>query len=167
MKKILLGIFILFLGLSSVSAQDQYGRFSLAGNINYGTNIESLGIGLRGQYGFTDYIRGSMEYKYYIDRHNVSAWGITVDAHYVFGVSNTVSLYPIAGVTVSRWTTDFGRSNIAGIEGKFSQNRLGCNLGFAGQIALSENTFVQLEAKEALIKDHTQFVVSVGFMYQF
>ncbi len=75
MKKILLGIFILFLGLSSVSAQDQYGRFSLAGNINYGTNIESLGIGLRGQYGFTDYIRGSMEYKYYIDRHNVSAWG--------------------------------------------------------------------------------------------
>jgi len=167
MKKLLLGIFILFLGLPFISAQDQLGRFSLAGNINYGTNIESLGVGLRSQYGFTDYLRGSLEYKYYIDRHNVSAWGITVDAHYVFGISNSVSLYPIAGVTVSRWTTDYRRSGIDGIDGKFSQNRLGCNLGFAGQLALSSNTFVQIEAKEALIKDHTQFVVSVGFMYQF
>lgn len=173
MKKLLLGLIISFISIYTISAQDQTGKFSLAGNLNYGTKIESLGIGLRGQYGFMENIRGSLEYKYYIDRHNTSAWGISADAHYVFGVSDKVSLYPIAGLTFSRWTTDFGRINGIDIgeliEGKtkYSNNRLGFNIGFAGQIALSNNTFLQIEAKEALIKDYTQFVISVGFMYQF
>jgi len=167
MKKLFLGLLISFLTIFSVAAQDQTGKFSLAGNINYGTKIESLGVGLRGQYGFMDYLRGSLEYKYYIDRHNTSAWGISADAHYVFGVSNTISLYPIAGITLSRWTTDLGRSGIDGLNEKYSNNRLGFNIGFAGQIELSDKTFLQIEAKEALIKDYTQFVISVGFMYQF
>ena len=167
MKKLLLGLLISFLAIHSISAQDQTGKFSLAGNLNYGTKIESLGVGLRGQYGFMENLRGSLEYKYYIDRHNTSAWGISADAHYVFGVSDRVSLYPIAGITFSRWTTDFGRSGINGIDEKYSNNRIGANIGFAGQIGLSDNTFLQIEAKEALIKDYTQFVISVGFMYQF
>ncbi len=171
MKKLLLGLFISFLTIYTVSAQDQTGKFSLAGNLNYGTKIESLGIGLRGQYGFMENIRGSLEYKYYIDRNSVSAWGISADAHYVFGVSDRISLYPIAGITYSRWTTDLGRIKVDGIElpevTKNSENRLGLNIGFAGQYSLTDNTFIQAEAKEALIKDFTQFVISVGFMYQF
>ncbi len=172
MKKLLIIFFISFLSVYGVSAQDQEGKFSLAGNLSYGTKIESLGLGLRAQYGFTENIRGALEYKYYLDRRNVSAWGTTADVHYVFGVSDAVSLYPIGGLTFSRWTLDLGRTNIPGVdlgelEAKTSENRLGLNLGFGGQIALGDNTFLQIEAKEALIKDYTQFVISVGFMYQF
>lgn len=171
MKKLLLGFFISSLSVYTVSAQeDQTGRFSVAGNLNYGTKIESLGIGLRGQYGFMERLRGSLEYKYYIDRHNTSAWGLSADAHYLFGLGETISVYPLAGVTFSRWTTDLDRSGLGEyIDGKtkFSNNRLGFNIGLGGQIAVGEKTFVQVELKEALIKDYTQFVVSVGFMYQF
>lgn len=165
MRKILITLFILFLSIYTVSSQDQTGLKSIAGNLSYGSKIESLGVGIRGQYGFTENIRGSAEYKYYIDRHNISAWGINTDAHYVFGVSDAVSLYPIGGVSFSRWTNDPGRSN--GVGEKVSSNRLGLNLGFGGQVALGEKTFVQIEAKEAFIKDFTQFAISVGFMYQF
>lgn len=168
MKKLLLGFLISFLSVYTISAQeDQTGKFSVAGNLNYGTKIESLGIGLRGQYGFMEQLRGSLEYKYYIDRHNTSAWGLSADAHYLFGLGETISIYPLAGVTFSRWTTDFGRSGIDALKDKYSNNRIGFNIGLGGQIAVGEKTFVQVELKEALIKDYTQFVVSVGFMYQF
>jgi len=167
MKKLLLTLVILLFSISSYSQYNQMGKFSFAGNLSYGTKIESLGIGLRAQYGFLDRLRGALEYKYYIDRHNTSAWGIAADAHYLFGLSDAISLYPIGGLTISRWTTDFGRSGIAGIEGKESNNRLGLNLGFGTQIATGNNSFLQIEAKEALIKNYSQFVISVGFMFQF
>lgn len=171
MKKVFLGLILSFLSICAISAQDQTGKFSIAGNLNYGTKIESLGVGLRAQYGFMEKLRGSLEYKYYIDRHSLSAWGISADAHYIFPVSEKISLYPIAGITLSRWTYDASRILINDIDfggfPKSSENRLGFNIGFAGQIGLSDNTFLQVEAKEALIKDFIQFVISVGFMYQF
>lgn len=165
MKKGLIFLIICFSAIATISAQDQFGKFSLAGNLSYGTKAESLGVGLRAQYGFGERLRGSAEYKYYIDRHNLSAWGLNVDGHYVFGASETVSLYPIGGISLTRWTYDAGRSNLEGP--KYSNNRIGLNIGFGGQVALSENTFLQIEAKEAFIKDYSQFVVAVGFMYQF
>lgn len=169
MKKTLIAFFICLLTINTASAQDQTGIFSLSGNISYGTKIESLGVGLRAQYGFIDRFRGVLEYKYYIDRHNWSAWGITADAHYVLGITNSnFAFYPIAGVTLSRWTNDTGRADIPNIDRyKESFSRLGLNLGLGFQIGLSENTFLQIEAKEALIKKFSQFVISAGFMYQF
>lgn len=168
MKKLFLLFIISFSFTGILSAQDQWNAFSLAGNLSYGTKAESLGVGLRAQYGFTANMRASAEYKYYIERHGLSAWGLSADLHYVANVSKTFALYPLAGVSFSRWTYDIARLEINGIEQpKHSDSRLGLNLGFGGQIATSNNTFIQIEAKEALIKDYTQFVVSVGFMYQF
>ncbi len=165
MKKILVTLFFCCVIITNSYSQDQAGVFSLAGNVNYGTKVESLGLGLRAQLGFTDNLRGSAEYKYYIDRHNLSAWGVNTDGHYVFGVAETVSLYPIAGINFTRWTYDPGRSN--GIGDKYSNNRIGVNLGFGGQVLIADNSFIQIEAKEALIKNYSQFTLSVGFMYQF
>lgn len=165
MKKALTTLFFCCIIIAKSYSQDQAGRFSFAGNLNYGTKVESLGLGLRAQLGVTDNLRGSAEYKYYIDRHNLSAWGINADGHYVFAVAETVYLYPIAGVNYTRWTYDPGRSN--GIGDKYSKNRIGVNLGFGGQIPIADNSFIQIEAKEALIKNYSQFELSVGFMYQF
>lgn len=152
------------------SAQDQEGLFSLSANVNYGTEIESLGLGFRGQYGFTDHIRGVAEYKYYIDRHNLSEWEINADAHYVFGNSDDLLFYPIAGLKFSRWTLDTSRgkneiNNVYHI--KNSENRIGLNLGFGSQIAVGEKTFLQPEIKYEIIKNYSQFVFGIGFMYQF
>jgi outer membrane protein X len=168
MKKSLFILFICITFVCNLYAQDQQGVLSFAGNLSYGTKIESLGLGVRAQYGLTENVRVSTEYKYYIDRHNLSAWGIALDAHYVFNASESVALYPIGGVTVSRWTLDSGRSKLDGITHfKRSHNRPGINLGFGTQVEVAYNTFIQIEAKEALIKDYTQFVFSVGIMYQF
>lgn len=74
MKKILIILTICLSAITTASAQDQTGKLSFAGSLNYGSKVESLGIGLRAQYGFTNHLRGTAEYKYYIDRHNLSAF---------------------------------------------------------------------------------------------
>lgn len=171
MKKLLV-LLLACLSFAYSSAQDQEGVFSLSANVNYGTEIESLGLGLRGQYGFTRNIRGVAEYKYYIDRHNLSEWEINGDIHYVFGSSEDLLFYPIAGFKFSRWTLDTSRGKSDNsftnyTYTKYSNNRFGLNLGFGTQIAVGEKTYLQPEIKYELIKDYSQFVFSLGFMYQF
>lgn len=168
MKKLLLTFFACLSFIYS-SAQDQEGLFSVAGNLNYGTEIESLGVGLRAQYGFGVHTRGVAEYKYFIDRHNLSAWELNADLHYVFGSSDELLFYPLAGVKFTRWTYDSARGNLP--EGfpveKYSKNRIGLNMGVGAQFALSEKTFIQPEIKYELVKDYSQFVFGVGFGYIF
>lgn len=165
MKRVYLTLIICCLSSCFAFSQNRMGTFSLSGNINYGTKIESLGIGLRGQYCATNNLRGSAEYKYYIDRHNLSAWGFSFDGHYLLDASSAVVIYPLAGISLTRWTNDPSRSDSDGP--KVSDNRLGLNIGIGTQIATGDKTYIQIEAKEALIKDFSQFVISVGFMYQF
>jgi len=149
-------------------SQNQAGLFSMSANLSYGSEIESLGVGLRAQYFFQDKLRGVFEYKYFIDRHNLSEWELNADAHWVFGVSNSIFLYPLAGLKYSRWTLDLERSKIPGVDAhKESHDRLGLNLGFGGQISIAQNTYLQIELREELMKNYTQFVPVVGFMVQF
>lgn len=168
MKKVVVFVFLCTLIYTPLKSQNQAGLFSMAANLSYGTKIESLGVGLRAQYFFEDKLRGSFEYKYFIDRHNLSEWELNADAHWVFGVSDAIFLYPIGGIKFARWTLDLDRAKIPGVDAyKKSENRLGLNLGFGGQIAIAQRTYLQIELREELVKDYTQFVPVVGFMIQF
>ena len=97
MKKIGIIVFLFLTIAVSAHSQTEAGLFSMSANASYGTKIKSLGVGLRAQYFVVDQLRGVVEYKYFIDRHNLSEWEVNADAHWVFGVSPDVHLYPIAG----------------------------------------------------------------------
>lgn len=168
MKKVILLVSLCVLMIIPIKSQNSAGLFSMAADLSYGSKIESLGVGLRAQYFFADKLRGSLEYKYFIDRHNLSEWEINADGHWVFGVSEAVYLYPIGGLKFARWTLDHERSKLDGVAPyKKSTNRLGLNLGFGGQIALTQNTYLLIELREELMKHYSQFVPVVGFMIQF
>ena len=175
MKRIIgiIAICMLFI-TTKASAQDQEGLFSLSANASYGTEIKSLGIGLRGQYGFTSNVRGMAEFKTYLSKDNWKAWEINADAQYVFGSSDELLFYPLVGLKYSHWTLDY--SDLAKIPGfggledyklKTSHNRVGVNLGVGSQIALAEKVFLQPEIRYELVKDFSQFVFMCGITYQF
>lgn len=167
MKKQLILLLFALIYLYPVAAQTQPGQLSVSANLSYGTDIKTMGIGLRAQYTLKENLRASAEYKYYLDRRNWSAWEFNADAHYMFRVKNYAYLYPIAGLKYLRRTYDLGRAGIPGFNIKDSHNRLGLNLGFGGQLAITENIYLQLELREELVKDFTQFVPLIGFMLQF
>lgn len=168
MKKLIATLLICIGFIPKISAQDQEGIFSVSANLNYGTDIETLGAGLRAQYGFTSNIRGALEYKYYFSRDNRSAWEWNANAHYVFGSKDELVFYPLVGLKFTRQTYDFSglpEYNIPAF--KKSNNRLGLNLGFGSNIAIGEKWFLQPEVSYEFIKDYSQLVISAGVMYRF
>lgn len=167
MKKLSIILLWSIIYFSPAKSQTEAGKFSMSANLSYGTDIKTMGVGLRAQYFIMDHMRASAEYKYYIDRRNWSAWELNADGHYVFGVSDQLYLYPIGGLKYLRRTFDLERAGIPGYDTKDSHNRIGLNLGFGGQIAIADNIFIQLELREELVKNYTQFVPLVGFMVQF
>ena len=77
-------------------------------------------------------------------------------------------LYPIAGISYFNVKAEAEASaggydvNVSESEGKF-----GVNLGFGGQLYLTENWLVSAEVKYQIISDFNQFVPSLSLMYKF
>lgn len=64
MKKLLLTPLV----LTSLFASAQAKTAAVGLNLNYGTEIESLGLGVKGSYCFTDHIRGEASFNYFFPK---------------------------------------------------------------------------------------------------
>lgn len=73
MRKILIFLGLLFVMLSGVYAQK--GRQAIGFGLSYGTEIESIGLGLKYQYNITNPIRLEPSLNYFIENDNVSMVG--------------------------------------------------------------------------------------------
>lgn len=81
MKKFFL---MLCVALLSVGAFAQVkGDKSVGLNLSYGTEISNLGIGVKGQYNFTDAIRGEASFDYFLKKDGLKMWDININAHYL------------------------------------------------------------------------------------
>lgn len=69
MKKILTLICAFVLGMGAVHAQVHQGETAAGVNLVYGSEIESLGIGARFQYGVIDQLRAEVGFNYFFE-HN-------------------------------------------------------------------------------------------------
>ena len=76
MRKILIFLGLLFVMLSGVYAQK--GRQAIGFGLSYGTEIESIGLGLKYQYNITNPIRLEPSLNYFIENDNVSMLDIIV-----------------------------------------------------------------------------------------
>ena len=106
MRKILIFLGLLFVMLSGVYAQK--GRQAIGFGLSYGTEIESIGLGLKYQYNITNPIRLEPSLNYFIENDNVSMLDINMNLHYLCPVGRSVKLYPLFGFTFSNWMFDLG-----------------------------------------------------------
>ena len=91
MRKILIFLGLLFVMLSNIYAQK--GRQAIGFGLSYGTEIESIGLGLKYQYNITNPIRLEPSLNYFIENDNVSMLDVNMNLHYLCpegGVSNYI-----------------------------------------------------------------------------
>ena len=72
------------IALLSIGAFAQEGRAYLGGQLAYPTDIESLGVGLKGGYGITDAIRAQATFDYFLKKNNaswISIWMYIISSH--------------------------------------------------------------------------------------
>ena len=153
MKRLFLALVI---ATVSMCAFAQKGQKAVGASLVYGTEIENAGIGLKGQYNFTDALRGELSFDYFLKKDGVTFWDANLNLHYLFNLSEKAKVYPLAGITYGHTSYDSA-----------SDGKIGFNAGGGIQYDLSDNLFVNAEVRYQYIDHFDQLVIGVGLGYKF
>ena len=162
MKKLLL---LVCAAVMSLSASAQAGDKALGAQLLFGSKTNNIGLGVKGQYYFTDQIRGEASFDYFLKNQGISMWDINANVHYLFDVADKFKVYPLAGLGYTNWSYKYEYAGAPVVEG--SDGRLAVNLGGGVEYELTKNLNVNAEAKYQIISNYNQLVLGVGVAYKF
>ncbi len=155
MKKILLTICAIF--LSTVAAMAEKGDVNVGVNISYPTEQKGFGLGVKGQYGITDHVRGELSWENFFENDGVKEWDLNLDIHYLLSLPANLKLYPLVGLHYSHFNVlDHGKGFV------------GFNLGAGIEYALTDSFTWNIQGKYSWSDDDLdQGVISTGIVYHF
>ena len=157
MKKILTLVCLMMLGLGAAQAQVHQGETAVGANLVYGSEIESLGLGARFQYGVLDQLRAEVGFNGFFEHNHVSWWDVNLNAHYLIGLWNEqLYVYPLAGLNYTMAKA-----------GDVESNHIGLNLGAGVEYELNEHWGVNVEYRHTIVRKVDQGVIGLGINYKF
>ena len=160
MKKLFLTMLVVLVSMSTM-AQDK--KFGLGFNLLYGTKIENVGFGVKGQYYASEAVRLEANAAYYMKKNDLKMWDINVVGHYLIPiVQSKLFVYPLAGVGVTNWSRGGAIESAFNNKAKFT-----INLGGGLQYDVAEDFAVNAEVKYQIIDSYNQAVFAVGAAYKF
>ena len=162
MKKLLL---LVCAAVMSLSASAQAGDKALGAQLVFGSETNSIGVGVKGQYYFTDQIRGEGSFDYFLKNKGISMWDINANVHYLFDVADKFKVYPLAGLGYTNWSYKLEYDNVTLAKG--TDGRLAVNLGGGAEDELTKDLSVNAELKYQIISHYNQLVLGVGVAYKF
>lgn len=162
MKKLLL---LVCAAVMSLSASAQAGDKALGAQLVFGSETNSIGVGVKGQYYFTDQIRGEGSFDYFLKNKGISMWDINANVHYLFDVADKFKVYPLAGLGYTNWSYKLEYDNVTLAKG--TDGRLAVNLGGGAEYELTKDLSVNAELKYQIINNYNQLVLGVGVAYKF
>lgn len=151
-----------------VSAQ-VWGDKAIAANFSYGFEVETIALGLKAQYNFTNQIRAEAAFNYWPENDEVSYWDVQANAHYLFKVSPRLKAYPLTGIGYMGYKSHYGISHtIVGVKSVSSSTGgdIFFNAGGGIQYHLTREFVVYAEAKY-MCKDEGQLCLSAGWAFIF
>lgn len=193
MKKYLLTICLALAGLSSF-AQEK-GDMSVGVNlgvapcIESGASLTNFGIGAKFRYHVTSPIRVEADLDYWLKSKECDVLDFSVNAHYLFKVTDKINVYPVVGLGYARVGSfisyddnfddydfpDYGRSSNNPWEdmedymdgsSSSSLNRMLINVGVGADYSLTDKISVGAEIKFQYIKDFNRIPFKVGVTYK-
>lgn len=176
MKKILTLACVLMMGMGFAQAQVHQGETTVGANLVYGSEIESLGLGARFQYGVLDQLRAEVGFNYFFEKDHVTWWDVNLNAHYLVGLWNDqLYIYPLAGVNYSMVTAKYDDVKTFDEDGtpiiekgyKDEENHIGLNVGGGIEYELNEHWGVNFEYRHTIIRKVDQGVFGLGINYKF
>lgn len=162
MKKLLL---LVCAAVMSLSASAQAGDKALGAQLVFGSETNNIGLGVKGQYYFTDQLRGEASVDYFFKNKGVSMWDINANVHYLFDVADKFKVYPLAGLGYTNWSYKLEYDNVTLAKG--TDGRLAVNLGGGAEYELTKDLSVNAELKYQIISHYNQLVLGVGVAYKF
>lgn len=162
MKKILTLVCALMLGMGIGQAQVNQGETAAGVNLVYGSEIESLGIGAKFQYGILDQLRAEVGFNYFFEHDHTNCWDVNVNAHYLLNLWNhQLYFYPLAGLNYT-----MVKYKVSGV-GSDEENHVGLNVGAGLEYEFTEHFGAVLEYRHTIVRKVDQGVIGLGLNYKF
>ena len=154
MKKLFLTMLVVLVSMSAMAQDKKYG---VGINLLYGTKIENIGFGVKGQYYASEAVRVEANAAYFMEKNDWKMWDVNLVGHYLIPVAESMKVYPLAGVGITNWSTDVFNGKV----------RFAIDLGGGFQFDVAEDFALTAEAKYQIIKDFNQAVFAIGAVYKF
>ena len=160
MKKLIVIFSMMFIVIGNAFAQK--GIQAAGVSLNYGTEISSIGLGVKYQYNITDNIRLEPSINYFFENKGVDMFDINATAHYLVPMASNIRLYPLAGLTYARWGFDLVNDGA-----EITHSKFGLNLGGGAEFDITNELMMNFELKYQCVSDFNQAIFSVGLAYMF
>lgn len=174
MKKIIVMAFMLI--SVSVTTFAQTKNVGIGLNLGYGNEVSKPFVGAKMLFDINEAFTIAPSFNYYFTdkfellgvETKLSCWDLNADVHWNFYNRDSYKLYPLAGVSYfnAKASVEAGLGNYD-VEASESEGKFGLNLGFGGQMNLTENLVASAEVKYQIISDFNQFVPSLSLIYNF
>jgi outer membrane protein X len=178
-KAVIMVIAVTGMSVATVCAQ-QKGDMAAGGHlaIGMGDEITNVGIGGQFQYNIIDPLRLDASLTLFFPKKygvsglaesKVTMWDLSVNAHYLFPVSDQVTVYPLAGLGIfgTKVKVDVDLGEWGAYNPGTSDSEFGLNLGGGIDFKLSGNLFLNAEMKYKIQSNWGRFIVSAGLAYKF
>ena len=176
MKKFVLSFIFILASVTTNLAQDK-GKIELGAALSYPTEPSTFGLGAKARYGIANNIRLDGSISFFLPKTISGAYGamqnytvssslidMSVNAQYVFKLSDKFSLYPLAGLGYYRYVI-----SVSGNYGEpyipESYGRLGINLGGGASYHLNNRISLGAELKTVLINIGNTTVLGANLMF--
>ena len=168
MKKIFTFVCLLMLGVGVSNAQVHQGETAAGITLSYGSEIESLGLGARFQYGILDQLRAEVGFNGFFEHDHTSCWEVNINAHYLLNVWNQkVYIYPIVGINYTMMKYGRHTEEDGTVVASDEDNHIGFNVGLGAEYELTEHFGVNFEYRHTIVRKVDQGVFSLGVNYKF
>lgn len=168
MKKVLSLLLMAMFSIGTFAQSE--GDLAVGVNLNYGTEVETVGFGLKGQYNITDQFRVEAIADYWLKKNGVMNWDAQANIHYLIKILEPLAVYPLVGGGYGGYRRDAVDLVTVGPVSVNTKVATGGNLfaivGGGVQFNLSDNIFASAELKYQ-IQDGSQLVISAGIAYKF
>ena len=170
MKKIFF-LPLLMLTVISLYGQDASGKFNIGTGIGLGTEIETIGLGITGQYFITNEIAVQGNLTIFFPNNEIDGVvdvtrrfsEINMNGVYYFDLESIVRPYALAGINIGIVGVDFEPDDLFEDQ---SEGEIGLNLGGGVDLLVHEELTPFAQLKYA-ISDYDQLVIFIGVRYNF
>lgn len=191
MKKFVTVLVVLTALMTSLGVDAQESKLALGGGLNYGTEIDNVGISLLGLYVLTDQWEAAPGFTLFLEKDYTKLSSLDLNGHYVFSNNGSNAFYAVGGLNVTFFKWEMGGnayqpeeeySEYSDYEGwgdlysdllpglysdlDVNETYIGLNLGAGARIKFNDN-FSGLAELKYTVGELDYMNLGVGVLYHF
>jgi outer membrane protein X len=153
--------------ISMTALAQKKGDMAVGGSVTLGSgdSYSNYGIGAKFQYNILTPLRLEGSFTYFLKKDYLTMWDLSVNAHWLFPITDKLTVYPLAGAGLLNYGTDLGLGGY-GVSDT-STSDIAYNLGGGIDLHLTDNLSLNAEAKYKISDVWDRLLLSAGITYRF